>query len=29
LTEVGVGAPQFAKAQRAFMDHPDAFADRL
>jgi hypothetical protein len=29
LTEVGVTAPQFSKAQRAFMDQPDAFADRL
>jgi hypothetical protein len=29
LTEVGVAAPQFSKAQRAFMDQPDAFTDRL
>jgi hypothetical protein len=29
LTEVGVTAPQFSKAQRAFMEQPDAFADRL
>jgi hypothetical protein len=29
LTEVGVSAPQFSKAQRDFMDRPDEFADRL
>jgi hypothetical protein len=29
LTHAGVGTPQFAKAQRAFMDRPEAFAAEL
>jgi hypothetical protein len=28
-TEAGVTSPQFATAQRAFMDRPEAFANRL